>query len=782
MPVPLTIHVISHTHWDREWYLTLSGFRPKLVKAIDLLLKILHEEPDYVFHLDAQMVLLEDYLDVRPENSELIKQYISRGRLIIGPWYVMPDQFLPSPESLYRNLKLGLVAGSEYGLVMKVGYLPDPFGQTAQMWQLLHLFDIKYAVFRRGMPLLPDQIRSEYRLVSPDGSSVLGHYLHHSYTNARAFGFLHPLSSTLNRLFMPFINTGNTTGGRVDGWRDRAYYFLSALWVFWLTHTLVTIEDAVARPGIVQKETASLKKFAGSPNLLFMHGGDHRPPTRDTGKAIAQANLRQNEFRLVHSTLEKYFEALGDPDQYPVLTGEQRHGYYDPVLPAVLSTRMYLKMENHRVENLAEKWAYPWAGLAKLISGKEQPSEELQKVTRLLIQNHAHDSICGTGVDKLHLEMMDRFRQAGSLFEGAAFDSLESISKQVDTSSVKPGETGLLLFNPSPFERTEIVPFKTICELGSRCVVDASQSEVPAQVDRNGVLFQARVPSFGHRLFRVISGKPTSPPKTVTKSENMLENEHLFVEVAGNGSIYVTSKVDGRRAGPLNWLEDVGDAGDTYNYCPPENDTVINSLDSKAEIIPLTAGPLEAGIHVKYSLKVPLALNARARKRSAKATLIPVETTITLQAGSPTVRIHTVIENTASDHRLRVMFSSNIRTDECSADASWQVLNRPIRFEDLSAAELKRAVDMGIGASPGSESEVSTRPHRRFVDLFDGKFGLAVISSGLPEYEVMDDSARTMALTLLRCVGWLSRTTPFYPPRHGRPTHTRPRGSVLRPL
>ncbi len=172
MPRAYTVHVISHTHWDREWYLPFSGFRPKLVRTIDKLLRILRKEPAYIFHLDGQVRLLEDYLQIRPQNEGVLGRHMHDGRIIIGPWYVQPDEFLSSPESLYRNLKMGIRHGRRFGPVMKVGYLPDPFGQIGQMWQLLARFGIRWGVIRRGMTLPPEAVRTEVRLVAPDGKAV----------------------------------------------------------------------------------------------------------------------------------------------------------------------------------------------------------------------------------------------------------------------------------------------------------------------------------------------------------------------------------------------------------------------------------------------------------------------------------------------------------------------------------------------------------------------------------------------------------------------------------
>ena len=100
--------VISHTHWDREWYQTQEQMRLRLVELMDNLLDILDREPEYVFHLDAQTIMLEDYWDVRPEMKEKCCDYIRAGRMLVGPWYVQNDFLLTSGEATVRNLHIGM--------------------------------------------------------------------------------------------------------------------------------------------------------------------------------------------------------------------------------------------------------------------------------------------------------------------------------------------------------------------------------------------------------------------------------------------------------------------------------------------------------------------------------------------------------------------------------------------------------------------------------------------------------------------------------------------------
>ena len=152
------LHVISHTHWDREWYFTFQKFRVRLVDLIDHVLDILDSDPDYnCFNLDGQTIVLEDYLQIKPENRERIARYVREGKILVGPWYQLNDEFLVSGESTVRSLLIGHRISREFGATMKLGYLPDQFGNISQMPQIFNGFGIDTAIFGRGLQLVGDR-------------------------------------------------------------------------------------------------------------------------------------------------------------------------------------------------------------------------------------------------------------------------------------------------------------------------------------------------------------------------------------------------------------------------------------------------------------------------------------------------------------------------------------------------------------------------------------------------------------------------------------------------
>src|SRR5438094_472235 len=186
MTEQLNIILVPHTHWDREWYLTFQQFRARLVHTIDKLLDILDRDNNFTyFMLDGQTIVLDDYLEVQPEQEERLKKYTRAGRINVGPWFIQPDEFLVSGESLIRNLQVGLQRATEFGGGMRIGYVPDCFGHIAQLPQILQGFGIDNAIFWRGVGA--EAHRSEFYWAAPDGTQVLVAHLADplGYSNAR---------------------------------------------------------------------------------------------------------------------------------------------------------------------------------------------------------------------------------------------------------------------------------------------------------------------------------------------------------------------------------------------------------------------------------------------------------------------------------------------------------------------------------------------------------------------------------------------------------------------
>ncbi len=735
----LTIHVVSHTHWDREWYLPFQQFRFRLVELIDQLLALLDADPNYHhFMLDGQVIVLEDYLEIRPEREEDIRRYVQEGRLVIGPWYILPDEFLVSPEATVRNLLIGERVCRRFGPRMKIGYLPDPFGHIGQMPQILRGFGINVACLWRGAGDQPTELYWR----APDGSKVLLLHLRDSYGNAAR---------------LPADEDGFVQG--LMGLRD------------------------------------SLAPYATTSHILAMQGTDHMRPRADLSRLLAAAGARLENTRVVHSTLPRYLAAVRDEldereSRLPVIGGELRSPQRAHLLPGVLSTRMWIKQRNHACETLLEKWVEPFGAIAGQVEEdmRKRVNEEMRKrvdeemrkqvggassthlpvysstrqlthrAWKYLLENHPHDSICGCSVDQVHREMVTRFDWCVQIGEEVTRRALQAIVRQINTST-----PAIVVFNPASGPRTDLVSVGVEPPLESGMVLlDKAGQPVPYRtlyrhsriLSRLTIQFVARdLPPLGYHTyhFQASSHQPSAisiqhPVSNIQYPAASIKNEFFRVEVnSDDGTLTISDETTGLVLRGCNRFVDGGDRGDEYNYCQPEHDRLVDHPATPPTIRLLAADEIGATLEITLLYQVPVSLASEDRSRRDDETVpLPIVTRVTLTPGVRRVDFETTVENQIGDHRFRVHFPTGLTVDTAFADGHCDVVERPLDALD--------------GTDTWAEQPVSTHPQRAFVDVSDGEQGVMLANRGLPEYEVLrcEDGAE-IALTLLRCIGWLSR-------------------------
>jgi len=821
-----TLLLVPHTHWDREWYQTFQQFRLRLVRAVDLVLDTLERDPAFTcFMLDGQTVLLDDYLEVRPEHAERLRTLARSGRLLTGPWYVQPDEFLVGGESLIRNLQVGRRMAAPYGGAMPVGYLPDSFGHIAQLPQILRGFGLDNAVLWRGVG--PEIKANEFRWAAADGSEVLVIWL------GDEFGYSNAANLPLD---------GQALAVRAQQVAERL------------------------RP-----------RTAGS-YLLLMNGSDHLEPQVGLPAALAAANehLRESGMELRIGSLPDFIATLREtlPAGTALHSGELRSGYYAHLLPGVLSTRMWLKQRNAACEAQLVRWTEPAVAYAWAL-GEAHPTCLVELAWKYLLPNHAHDSICGCGIDQVHREMLPRFDQSEQIAIELTSEALHSIAAHVETRGPAHA-VPLVVFNPGPGPRTEVVRCEAQLTAAHSELVDADGHVLPHEVlasssqeifaseldrmlvpallgivsegramgytisnvavgnaDEAGVVevevtvlaqgepdialverareeilalamrdditaFRLRartapvtellvlaedVPAYGGRVFylrpahRPTAGHSHEPspvsraplaahhspvaahvahtvyaahrPGLVHVGADQLENEHLRVEVdTATGALTVHDKHNGDTYRGLNRVVDGGDVGDLYTYCAPEHDRLV-TLPSRPPAIETTAAsPLRATLRVTRVYDLPASCDASRVARSGASVGCTITSEVTLAAASRRVDIRTTVDNTARDHRLRVLFPVPFIAETADAEGTFEVTRRPAQPPQADAD----------GWTHWAEAPVGAHPQKRFVDAADGTRGLAVLNRGLAEYEMVSDhEGSAIALTLLRCVEWLSR-------------------------
>lgn len=723
-----TLHVVSHTHWDREWYFHFEYFRFRMVELIDGLMEILDEDDSFeYFYLDGQTVLLEDYAAVRPTKVGELLRFIKEDRVQIGPWYTATDENLVSGESLIRNLLIGLNMSYRYGSPAMVGYLPDQFGHVSQMPQILNGFGIKYAVIGRG--LNRDQHNNEFYWESKEGSRVFGVFMNTWYNNACDI----PLNP------------------------EAAADFLTK------------VGDDVERTSVTK-------------HLLLMNGVDHIEPQPGLGHVLSKAASLMPDV-LLHSTLEKALDAISTdvPRDLEIFPGELREDLGGRLDSGVISARMPLKLANFSVTSLIERVAEPLAAMCKVVTGKDL-GDFLIHAWKTLLKNHPHDSICGCCIDPVANQIMSRFDSARETAKSIAESSVQALSSHVGYSG-KKGE--FMAYNPSSFDRNaaeiieidipvgeptrkpidtqrkpyrfEAIPAVEVTDGDGKClpvqlisireterlVTSATQLPKAQPVQRVKIAFQPKLGPFELANYRVsVQAAEKRMGKTeedLVKSPTEIENEYLRLRLAENGSLWLMSKITGKEIGPIHIVEDGGDVGDAYHYVQPQMDSVITKASADQHSL-IERGHLSAAFRLRYELMVPSKADAQRLGRDEKLIPLTIEVVARVKRGCPYLLFEATVDNTAKDHRLRVVFPSGIHSKVTTSSVQLDTATRQIAIPDA-----------WVGAA-------TTQPHTGWVDVSDGSSGMAVFSKGLPEAEALPTKDGIhLALTLLRSVGALSR-------------------------
>ncbi|MGI8908648.1 MAG: alpha-mannosidase [Candidatus Sumerlaeaceae bacterium] len=773
------LHVISHTHWDREWYFSHENFRLRLVDLLDHLIGIMESDPEFkFFQLDGQTIVLEDYLEIRPAMRERLQKLISDGRILIGPWYLQNDEYLTDGESTIRNLLIGFrQCRRDWGVEpMMVGYIPDQFGNISQMPQILQGFEIPYAVYGRGSEG-PNK-KPEFTWRSPDGSEVFAVHLFQWYNNAQ----------------------------RLPRNPEHAVQ---------MCREIVTAQRDRAQTG----------------HLLLMNGVDHLEAQENLGDVITETNAIADGFELIHDTLPHYLEIVRAELPNPAVhEGEMRAGDEGAVLSGTASSRVHLKLANFACQQTLRRWVEPFAVFARACGSDYACEDVLDYAWKTLIQNHPHDSICGCSIDEVHFQMEARFRRVQDVMADQLRRSFRYLTAAVDAGDRDPHSV-VNVFNAHPWMQSGVI--ESTLDLGERessladfhlidaagnpvefVILDAQRlamrvvnpKRLPKQlaVVRYRVLIEARdVPGVGYKALFLMQKKkragkgvqytklkpanvgdedagtaasdeltirmtgswedeaasPEIVPvrgdtpipwkkkrgknarfkgQQIAEADVTLANDYLSVKFRGNGSFDMTL-ANGRKYEGLHVLEDVGDRGNEYIFMRPKNDTerTTEYIDAEVEIVEHNA--LRQQVRVTYKWKLPPEVDDRNESRPGKLVDYVVRSTFTLSKGAKHLDVRTILHNNIKDHRLRVLFPTRLKTDKCFADAPFDMVQRSF--------DLKQS------------NRNNQHPLESMVTVTDGRHGLAVFSAGAPEYEVMNQES-TIALTLLRCVDLLGDIPP----------------------
>lgn len=712
--------IVSHTHWDRAWYLPFQSYRMRLVRMIDDLLDMLEKNPRYQsFMLDGQTVILEDYLALRPQNKQRIASLVRAGRLTIGPWYTLPDLFLPCGESIVRNLQMGHKISYIFGEPMKVGYVPDPFGHFAQLPQILQGFGIPSFLFMRGADHFIEETGSVFHWKAPDGSSVLAVYMRDGYLPCGALG--HP-----------------AVFGRFDG------------------HEPLVSE---ARKRIVES-LSLLSPMQKEKTILLPNGCDHMPFQPELPEILEAISTEESDLTLTQGRLCDFLEALqSEGIKHEDIEGDLTGNYHHPILLSVYSTRMYLKQKNRYAENLLLRIVEPLlACFAQFLPLAEMDSF-LSEAWKLLLRSHAHDNICGCSVDIVHREDEVRFDEVIEIGKAIITESLESLIKSglQETGSAESLHSDVFLFNPHPFsiktrvripvlfpnpggewaKATEEKELISISGKGSSfpVLVEFSEERVARSAflettwgRRYHVALDVEMPGLSYDIVRI----EETPKKAMTKqkTENIFLENNRFLILAEESTLHVVDKVSRQKwTNPIG-LEYEADKGDTYSFSP-----VPGSKPVEAQLKSIHWHPYRSEtILAIYSLYIP-----------EKSDILSIEVSLSI-AECEGIEYQIEYQNNLSQCRLRAIFPIGFKTESLRADGHFRIADRAIPpFRE----PIKRPY-------PG-EIPYDTFHQGDFVYAENNDMRVWLANRGNPEISLlhrMDSSY--FAITLHRSVGSLS--------------------------
>jgi hypothetical protein len=789
--------LVPHTHWDREWYRTHEQFRFRLVSLIDDLLDLLERDPSFRhFMLDGQTIVLDDYLEVRPGARPRLEKLVREGRLAIGPWHVLPDEWLVSGEALIRNLRIGTRRAECFGGAMRLGYVPDQFGHVGQLPQLFAGFGFEAALLWRGVGA--DVDRTSFWWEAPDGTRLRTVYLRHGYGNA--------------------VN-------------------------------LPTEPAALAAR--LRGEIDSLR-HSDVPVLLLMNGSDHERPDPELPRALDAALARLPGATLEIASLERYVAlAAGAGGALPVHRGELRSGLRAPLLPGCASARAPQKRAEFRNDRLLTRYLEPLAAWLASLTGESDP-ERLDFAWRVALENHPHDSVCGCSIDAVHEQMDARYRRveeiAGAHLEAVLGQLARRIALPVPGFGPGAGAP-LAVWNPNAGGPAAVdADVELDVPLGSAGTprpfhlrrADGTRIPVTAEVLRpagatHGGVFEARavatllpglrrefnalyvngiaterrgdrlearvrlgatpdpsfeieaarreiqdlladpalrtvavttcelprlrlrfvdkLPGHGLRTYRIARGAARTPEPLIAEAlpggGGAIENASWRVEVDAQGQVALFAKRHAVRIDDALQLVSEGDRGDEYNFDPVPGEAPI-CTPTRVRVRALRRSGGEVALRITAAYRVPEALQADRDARSRRSVSLPVRLELRLLAGLDRIDLRLCVTNTSRDHRLRLHCRAPFRAERFEVESAFEVVERPIAPAPDS-----------FGAARPSEFPIGAVPQRAFATLF-GPAGLAltVANRGVAEVEALPGGAASsaLAITVLRAVGWLSRS------------------------
>ncbi|MDP2592005.1 mannosylglycerate hydrolase [Vibrio splendidus] len=722
------VHITPHMHWDREWYFTTEESRILLVNNMEEIMNRLESDPEYKYYvLDGQTAVLEDYFAIKPENTERVKALVEAGKLIIGPWYSQTDTMQVSGESIVRNMMYGIRDCMKFGDAMKIGYLPDSFSMSSQLPMIYNGFDITRAMFWRGCSERHGTNKTEFLWQSNDGSEVTAQVL--------------PLGYAIGK-YLPQDE---------EGLRAR-----------------------------LDKYFPVLEKPSVTKDILLPNGHDQMPIQKDIFEVMDKLREIYPDREFSMSRFEEVFEKVeAARDQLDTIKGEFNDGKYMRVHRTISSTRMDIKLIHAEIENKIVNILEPLASIAWTL-GFEYHHGLIEKMWKESMKNHAHDSIGCCCSDKVHAEILNRYILADDMATNLIHFYKRKI---VDHMPDREGCDKLAMFNLSPYEREEVVNTTITIRAQEFSIFDENQNPVeyfiqdkrqidPGKVDRQIVHYgnydpfmefdiqiKRSVPAMGFTTLH-IQGNEKGAVKVAEQKDYLLENEYYRINVNDNGTLTIFDKETEQVFDQVLRLEDGSDDGDEYDYSPSRQEWLLYSDEFPVETSIDHQG-FQSVANIAFRMNVPANL-AEREERTGQNGFVEAQCQVVLKQGSRRIEVRMELDNQADDHRVRVLVPTPFVSETVVADNQFGCITRPTNDPAMAVWEEEK----------WKEAPVPVYQLMNFAALENGKAGMAIMSNGLREFEVIasqgGENRDTFALTLFRGIGVLGKEELLLRP--GRPS------------
>lgn len=737
------IHVIPHSHWDREWYFTTSRSKVYLMKDLGDVLNTLENDPEFkYFMVDAQGSLLDDYIKWRPQDKERISKLVNEGRLVIGPWYTQTDQLVISGESIVRNMYYGMKRCESFGKYMNVGYVPDSFGQSGNMPQIYRQFGIEDTLFWRGVS--DDMVKhTDYNWRGDDGSVV--------FTTQIPFGYY--------------------IGGNIPEAPEENDEFWK--------------KECFEKAG----------GLSATRHIYFPNGFDQAPVRTNLPQLVQERNEKDPENEYVISCIEDYIKDVkSENPELEEVQGELVIAKHMRIHKSIFSSRSDLKVMNTQIQNYVTNVMEPLLTISYNL-GNEYPHEAVAEIWKLLFENAAHDSIGSCISDTANEDVYVRYKQARDI----AVNLVELHSRLIAANVKNDADMTFTVINTLPQKRKDTVIVKTYVPGGKFAIIDENGNDVdytiiksrdltdyvlsqtimldpsrkfyvPDQVLEVTMAIKANdVPALGYVQYSIDTKKDSHKE---TADKKVLENEYYAIEVEENGSLTIVDKANNVTYKNQGILVENGDDGDSFNYSPPRKDMEVFSNESKCTV-KISGSDIYDQAEIHFDMVVPADLDERAEGKVSVT--MPVDMTVALRKDSKVIDFNVKVDNKGLSHRLCVLFDSQIVSAFNYADQQFGLIKRPNYYEKemklyMESMNNKTEKKAGIqelanwanDQSTWQEPPISIEPTQSYVSLTDGKTGIAVIPQGVREYEVLDDSK--IRLTLFRTYGFMGKENLIYRP------------------